>query len=304
VSTDDDSLSCQECGATIRFHGTRTTKCPYCASPSVLARPPGADLPNPDFVVAFVIGQASALERAKKWTQSRGVFTHGGIRHASIEDVRGVYLPAYLYTSIGNAAYSAQIGENYQETETYTVTVNGKTETRTRTVTKTEWRSLSGRWQGYFRDVVVSGSRGLPNAELEAVEPFDLRALRRYSEAQVQGWVTEEPSLQLAACMAEARKEAMRDLGEILDRLMPGDSHSDLQFTSQFEREQASFVLVPCWVLAVRYDQEKPPVRLVINGQTGKAWGKAPLSWSRIVIAIVLGLALIAGIVLVAGRQR
>ena len=299
----DDSLACQDCGATLRFHGTRTTRCPYCASPSVLARPASPDLPNPDFVVAFGISEASALERAKNWTRSRGVFTHGGILRASIEDVRGVYLPAYLYTSIGSASYSAQIGEDYQEIETYAETVNGRTEMRTRTVTKTEWRSLTGEWQGYFRDVVVSASRGLPNAELEAVEPFDLRLLRRFSEAQVQGWITEEPSMQLGACVADARQEAMQGLGQTLDRLMPGDSHSDLQFTSHFEREQASLVLVPCWVLAVRYDKEKPPVRLVINGQTGKAWGKAPLSWLRIAIAVLLTAAVIAGLV-VAARGR
>ncbi len=284
----DESLTCEECGAALRFEGARTAKCPYCACPSVLARPARADVPNPDFCVAFVMGRETALERARAWTRSRGPFTDGGVRSASFDDVRGVYLPAYLYGAVARADYTAKIGEEYTETETYTVTENGKTETRTRTVTKTEWRSLAGRWAGYVKDVVVSASRGLPSSVLEAVEPFDLRALRRYDVGHVQGWLAEEPSLGLSTCLAQARAEAQLDVGRALDRLMPGDSHASLQFTTTFERETASLVLVPIWVLAVRYRADRPPVRLVINGQTGRAWGKAPISWQRVAAAVLV----------------
>mgnify|MGYP000978257989 CR=1 FL=1 len=300
----DETLACDECGASLRFEGTRTTKCPYCASPSVLARPARHDLPNPDFVVAFVLGQRTANEIAKGWTRSRGPFTHGGIKNASFDDVRGVYVPAYLYGALARSAYSAEIGENYTETETYTTTENGKTVTKTRTVTKTEWRSLSGNWAGYVRDVVVSASKGLPNALLGAVEPFDLRALRRYDVGQVQGWLAEEPSLGGDACMAHARQEAQEDVAAALARLMPGDSHRGLSFSTTFEREIASLVLVPVWVFAVRYAPDKPLVRLVVNGQTGRAYGKAPLSWARVAIAVALALAVIAVVVLVFGGER
>jgi hypothetical protein len=300
----DESLTCDECGAALRFEGVRTTKCPYCACPSVLARPARKDLPNPDFVVAFVLGKDAAHEKARAWTRSRGPFTHGGVKHASFEDMRGVYVPAYLYGALARSSYSAKIGENYTETETYTTTENGKTVTKTRTVVKTEWRSLAGSWAGYVRDVVVSASRGLPNALVGAIEPFDLRALRRYDVGQVQGWLAEEPSMDREACIALARTEAQSDVGSALSKLMPGDSHSGLSYTTTFEREIATLVLVPVWVFAVRYAADRPPVRLVVNGQTGRAWGKAPLSWQRIAVAVVLGLAVVLVIALVARGDR
>ncbi|NUO48346.1 MAG: hypothetical protein HOV80_05765 [Polyangiaceae bacterium] len=300
----DESLTCEECGAALRFGGARTAKCPYCACPSVLARPARHDLPNPDFVVAFVLGKEAAHEKARAWTRSRGMFTHGGVKHASFEDMRGVYVPAYLYGALARSSYSARIGENYTETETYTTTENGKTVTKTRTVTKTEWRSLSGSWAGYVRDVVVSASRGLPNSLMSAVEPFDLRALRRYDVGQVQGWLAEEPSLDRNECLNKARAEAQQDVGAALSRLMPGDSHSSLEFSTTFEREIATMVLVPVWVFAVRYATDKPPVRLVVNGQTGNAYGKAPLSWQRIVIAMVVGIVTIASVILVLRGMR
>jgi len=71
---------------------------------------------------------------------------------------------------------------------------------RTRTVTKTEWRSLSGERAEYVTDRVVTASRGLPNRDLEAIEPFDLRALGRYEPALLSGWLAEEPSLSASAC--------------------------------------------------------------------------------------------------------
>ena len=171
-------------------------------------------------------------------------------------------------------------------------------------MTKTEWRSLSGNWAGYVRDVVVSASRGLPNALLDAVEPFDLRALRRYDVGQVQGWFAEEPSLESNACMAQARQEAQQDVATALGRLMPGDSHRSLEFSTTFEREIASLVLVPVWVFAVRYAPDKPVVRLVVNGQTGRAYGKAPLSWARVAIAVITALVVIAVVIIVFGGKQ
>jgi hypothetical protein len=300
----EEALRCEECGAALRFEGVRTAKCPYCASPSVLARPARSDLPNPDFVLAFVVGRDAALARARQWAHARGPFTHGGVRHASFEDTKGIYVPAYLYGALARSAYAAEIGENYTETETYTTVENGKTVTKTRTVTKTEWRSLAGQWAGFVRDVVVTASRGLPNAVLGAVEPFDMRALRRFDASKVQGWLAEEPSVDGSASMAHARAEAQQEVGAELDRLMPGDSHRSLRFETTFDREILSLVLVPIWVLAVRYAPDKPPVRLVINGQTGKAWGKAPISWVRVAIAIVVGLAIIALLVAIFGGKR
>jgi len=80
---------------------------------------------------------------------------------------------------------------------------------------------------------------------------------------------------------------------------MPGDSYSDLTWRTSVDWESLDPILVPVWVFAVRYRGDKPPLRVVINGQTGKVHGKAPLSWWKITIAITLALIAIATIVVV-----
>ena len=217
---------------------------------------------------------------------------------------RGVYLPAYLYGARARADYRAQIGENYTETETYTTTDSkGKSVTRTRTVVKTEWRSLSGLRDSYVLDVVVTASRGVPNQELEAIEPFDLRALRRYSPALLSGWIAEEPSLLREQCVAQAHGEAEDGIGRELDGFMPGDSHRALEYRVAVEDETADLVLLPLWVFAVRYAEDKPPVRILLNGQTGSIGGRVPLSAIKITLAILFVLTLVAALVLVLSRS-
>ncbi len=286
-------LRCDNCGAALVVSGSeRTTRCPYCASPSIVERPPTRDQPSPTFTLPFVVGQERAREVVRGWLASRGFFREPQLRSATIEEMRGVYVPAYLYAAVARSAYRAQIGEEYQETETYTdKDANGNTVTRTRTVTKTEWRDLAGRHASYVMDVLVTASRGLANAELESVEPFDLRQMRRYSPALLSGWIAEEPTLSLDDCVRSARGEALAKVGRELDAFMPGDRHTGLTFQTDLEHETAALLHVPVWVLAARHDPQKPPVRILVNGQTGLTHGVAPLSWRRIAVVVLLVIA-------------
>ena len=59
----------------------------------------------------------------------------------------------------------------------------------------------------------------------------------------------------------------------------------------------------PIWVFAVRYRDDKPPLRVLINGQTGTIAGKVPLSVWKILFTIVGALAVIAAII-IAMRSR
>ncbi len=282
-------FSCSNCGATLRVDDSlRTSKCPYCANPQIVQRPPSADRVEPTFVLGFAQTELAARELVARWLKSRGFFRDPALKTAEIVDLRGVYVPAYLYTVTAHADYHAEIGENYTETETYTTTENGKTVTRTRQVTQTEWRDLSGTLSRYVSDVLVTASRGVHNQELEAVEPFDLRAIGRYTPAVLSGWIAEEPTLPQAECARLAREEAQRDVALFLDRFMPGDSHRLTHTSLRLENEAADLTYVPLWILAARHDPNKPPVRILVNGQTGKLIGQAPLSWLRIVVVALL----------------
>lgn len=299
------NLSCQSCGAQLVVADTlRTATCPYCAASSVVERPPSPDRPPPTFALGFVQTPQKARELARENLLRRSFWAPSSVRNASVEELKGIYVPAWLYSGLAESDFSAMIGENYTETETYTETENGKTVTKTRQVTRTEWRPLQGRHAEYVPDVLVTASSGLPNDELEHIEPFDLRALRRYDDAIIAGWISEEPSLPQAQCLEQARAEVVAHLRKRLAAFMPGDSHRDLQYSTSFHQEALVVCLLPVWVMALRHDPQSPPLRFLVNGQTGKVYGKVPVSWVKVLIAVVLALLVLGGLYLLVSKGQ
>jgi hypothetical protein len=293
------TLQCGECGASIVLGEYRSAVCPYCASPTVVERPPAPGRPNPVFLLPFTVTQERAKELVRAWSQRKRWF-HRSLGQATVDEIKGVYVPACLYSAVTASRYRAEIGENYLVTETYTTTENGKSVTRTRTRTETEWRDLAGTHAAYSTDLVVTASRGLPNDELARIEPFDLRALHRYSPALVSGWLVEEASLTMAECVELARSEASLAEQERLNRFMPGDSHRGLRFDLELRDETADPILVPVWVLAVRPQPEQSAMRVLGNGQSGLVWGPERVSAAKVVLWIAAGLLLILAIILIA----
>ena len=292
------TFACQNCGASLAFDGVRTATCPYCASPNFVERPAAQGQPDPQFVVTF-IGDGEVARRAlDRWLGSRTVFADSRLKRAKVEDIKGIYAPSYLYSAVARSDFTASIGENYTETETYTETDSeGHTHTRTRTVTRTEYRPLAGQHVSYVTDVIVSASAGLSNAELESVEPYDLKQMRRYSPALISGWIAEEFARKPDECQKSSHGEAVEQIGGKLRQFMPGDSYSDLTWRTKVSWESLDPIFVPVWVFAVRYREDKPPLKVVINGQTGKISGKVPLSPWKIIFTILFALAAIAAVI-------
>src|SRR5215470_16677477 len=291
------TFSCGTCSAGLSFAGVRSEVCPYCASPNVIERPPDAARPRPELVVAFTGDAAFARRRLDQWLGRRTWFADARIQRARVEDLRGIYVPAYLYSAVAHTDYTASIGEQYTEVETRETTdAEGHKKAEIRTVTRTEYRPLSGHHVGYVTDVLVSASAGLTDAELAAIEPYDYLHLRRYSPALISGWIAEEFSRDPDDCRRASREAAVDDAGLRLRRFMPGDGHSDLVWRTSVTWESLAPVLVPVWVLAVRYRDDRRPLRVVINGQTGAIAGKAPLAWWKVALAAVIAAAVVAAI--------
>ena len=61
--------------------------------------------------------------------------------------------------------------------------------------------------------LIVSASAGLTNAELESVEPYDLKQMRRYTPALVSGWIAEEFARKPDECQKSSHGEAVEQIG-------------------------------------------------------------------------------------------
>jgi DNA-directed RNA polymerase subunit RPC12/RpoP len=298
------SLSCQTCGAELLASPElRTADCPYCRSPSVIERPPSADRLAPTFALGFEVPRDGAFARVAGWLSTRSLFARSDFKRAALGDLRGVYLPAYLFSAAATSSFRAEIGERYSEEEKAEGVENGKPTTRTRTIQKTEWRPLEGRCAQYVADLVVTASKGLSNEELERIEPFDLGALRRYQPALVSGWIAEEPTLTPAQGLELGRQEAMARVAASLERFMPGDEHRGLEFETTLANEVVEPCLLPVWIAALRYHAKRPVARVLVNGQTGEVFGRVPISWLKVAAAALGVLGVLAALALFLQRS-
>jgi hypothetical protein len=295
ASSEQLKLSCRSCGADLLV-GSRdlTARCPYCDSPSVVERPATEDRPHPAFVIGFAVDRKEAELRMRRYIASKKMAPFG-LKRKTVDHVSGVYLPTYLYSATAASTFSATIAEDY---ETVGVTSDSDGGVKVGRKRKVEYRELHGAHTTYLGNIVVTASRGVGNDEIEAIEPFELAELRRYQPAMISGWTAEEPSLSLPDSLKLARREAGLQVGRLLHRFMPGDRHSNLSHSSAFHEESVDLALVPVWVFAIRYSESKPPIRILVNGQTGVAGGATPISWAKIclIIGLVLSVAALPGI--------
>ena len=81
-------------------------------------------------------------------------------------------------------------------------------------------------------------------------------------------------------------------------RYVPGEARN-VKVNVRLQGLSSQPVLLPVWVMAYRYQDEV--FRFLLNGQSGKATGKAPTSWAKITAAVGIGIAILILVLLCAG---
>ncbi len=300
-ATSRTHFRCENCGAEVATDpDQRSYVCPFCDSTYVVEYSPVETARQaPEFVIGFMVTREQAEEKYRQWIAEGGWFRPGDLQHAaSVEKLRGVYLPFWNFSMLAESRWSASIGEYWHRTETYTTTENGKTVTKTRTVQEIEWWPLSGRHHRYYSGYLVSGSRGLLQRDADRIKPYQLPALARYEPKYLAGWLAEEYSIARddaqQICQDEFYRQEQRNVGAFL----PGDTHRSLQVETRFAHVNSDLCLLPIYLFSYRY--QKQVYRFMVNGQTGRVAGDKPLSWPRImtfVLILVLLIAIIAAVV-------
>lgn len=281
-------FSCQSCGAHVSVEPLqRSTTCPFCDSPVVVDRPVTVDRPDPAFVIPFTVSRSQATQRVGRWLKGRRLAPFG-LKKRAVDRAQGVYLPVYLYSAAAHSRFRASIAEEYK----VVALKRGEAGISLGRDARKEYRDLQGSHATYVSDIVVTASAAVTNPEIEAIEPFDLTALARWSAGLVAGWLAEEPSLAHSACLDLARGEARPEVVGCVASFLPGDGHRNLEVQTSFLDETLDLTLVPVWVFALRYSDRRPPVRILVNGQSCAVHGKIPISWAKVSL-IALGVLLL-----------
>ena len=288
-------IRCQGCGAeTILGENDSATFCAFCGNPHVLENQEKAGV-KPETVIPFAVSQETAVASFRKWLKGK-LFAPGKAKKmASLGQIAGVYLPHWTYDDKASASYVGQEGHWYYVEVPTTVTRDGKQVTEMRRERRTRWEPTAGQVGHAYNDVVIPGSERLQGSLLESVQPYDLKELCTYQAAFLAGYQAEKPVVDVKAGWVKAKDRIESDLRSraYQDILLRADEAKVETLDARHQDVKWKLTLLPMYLSSFTFKDKI--YQVLVNGQTGKCNGQSPVSWVRVLAAILLLAALCVG---------
>jgi len=299
--TETIKVKCQSCQAISVFQPSRVAqRCEFCGSPSIVPYQETRDAITPESLLPVKLDEPRVRDIIKRWVASRW-FAPDALKSGALTDtLKGIYLPYWTFDARGHADWTATSGDYYYTTEQYT---DSKGQTQTRQVRHTRWYPSAGQLDHFFDDDPVPGTVGVRMDLLRQIEPFPTSELQVYDAAFVRGWTVERYQVDLRKASEKNRQQMDGVMTSLCDSQVPGDTHTNLNVSTQYMARTFKHILVPIWLLTYNYGAQN--FQVVINGYTGAISGAYPKSWVKIGLA-VLGAVVVAIIIalLSSGQHR
>lgn len=254
------AFNCSSCGAQLLVDQvTAVASCPYCGNNAVV---PGqlSDMLKPDYIIPFKLGREEAIAALKNYYKGKKFLPKSFAMDNHIEEVQGVYVPFWLYSGSG----SADASFNARNVRTWSDKDNNYTETDHYLAERSGTMS--------FHRVPVDGSTMMPDAHMDAIEPFDYNEMVPFSVGYLPGYLTNRYDLGVKTCEERAGKRVETTCVETLQSTVTGYMEVDLaSASSSLNLNDVSYALLPVWMLHTTWNDKD--YLFAMNGQTGRLVG-------------------------------
>lgn len=273
-----DEYRCNACGAEILADGNlAATFCIYCQNSSIIkSRFEGKF--KPKLVIPFKITDSQARELYKTWIRKR-IFAPQQFRVlGEIKELRGLYAPYWLFDCHAVGFVEGE-GRNVRRYSSGNYNV-----------TETKHYAIKRTGSSNYEKVPVDGSENLPDPIMEGIEPFDYQDLKEFSTQYMAGHFAEKYDVDQDKASNAFTPRVHKFLRTRLEN--SGKRYHSVSINhSKINIGQVKIVyaMLPVYVLTNTYKNKRHTI--IINGQTGKIFGEAPLSIAR-VIFVSLGMLL------------
>lgn len=294
-------VQCENCGGkTVLEDSATSDKCTFCGSPHVVSMSEFSGI-KPESLIPFKISRKQVKALFKKWISRKPFAPRSLKKEYKGDKINGIYIPYWTYDSDSFTAYAAEAGTYYYVTEHYTVMIDGKPQRRTRQVRKIRWRPVSGTYGRYFDDLLVNASNSNNRRMVAGVEPYRIEGLVGYKPDYLSGFAAERYAVPLKEGWGLAREEAVRILRREITRKINADEVRNLRLRTSYSDIKYRHTLFPLWISSYRYRNKS--FNYMVNGQTGRFSGKAPVSGIKVFLTIIITLAIIALAVYLLGQS-
>ena len=265
------SFTCSSCGAAVTVDATTAvSECPYCGNPAVV---PGtfSNEAKPDFIIPFKVSKEEATSALTSYYKGKKFLPKEFVQSNRIAHMQGVYVPFWLYD--GNAEGSATY-----ECKNIRVYTSGDEE-----VTETDVYEAYREGSLDFERIPADSSAKMPDAHMDAIEPFDFDELVPFSVAYLPGYLAERYDQEADTCQPRAVRRMKGSLEDELQATVTGyDDVTQESINANSEVTGLSQALFPVWLLHTLYKDED--YLFAMNGQTGRFIGDLPVSPLKVVL--------------------
>jgi len=274
-----DNFECSGCGASMSYDASeKALRCPFCGSVDMVSKP-DAQLLAPKWVVPFRLTREEAEQRMRRWLR-RGFWRPGGLSEsARVAKMTAVYVPYWVFQAKTHTHWTADTSQ-------------------TPPGARAQWYPLTGEHEGSYGGLLIGASGAIAPCETAALCPFDLADGVPPDKVDLDNVIVEQFSLPRKYARPLARQGLEASEVEACAACVPGrprNVHVNV-LVSEMSSEP---VLLPVWIMAYKFRDKL--YRFLVNGQTGRATGEAPISWAKLAGAVVTVLAIVAAMLLLLG---
>ena len=262
------AYNCPSCGAELICDATTAaTSCPYCGNPTVV---PGQfhGMLKPDYILPFKLDKEAAKSALREYYKGKRLLPKAFTQENHIEEIKGVYVPFWLFDGQGDADLH------------YTATKVSSHRSGNYQVTVTDHFDVRRAGTVDFSRIPVDSSRKMPDAHMDAIEPFDYKDLKPFSTAYMPGFLAERYDVDMEECSKRAVRRATNTTEQIIASTVRGySSTAQVGKNVRLRKGAVRYVMLPVWLLSTRWNGKS--FLFAMNGQTGKLIGDLPVSMGR-----------------------
>ena len=263
------AYNCPSCGAELICDATTAaTSCPYCGNPTVVPGQFTGGL-KPELVIPFKLDKEAAVAALKKYYKGKKFLPRAFSEQNHLQEIQGVYVPFWLCDCQvdGSATYHAR------NTRTWKARTwkEGDYE-----ITETDHYQVERSGRIAFERIPVDASTKMPDAHMDAIEPYDYNDLRAFSSAYLPGFLADRYDVSQQDSLPRIQNRAQTSAKTELRNTVKGyDAVATENEDYQFRESGMKYALLPVWMLSTKWKDQN--FLFAMNGQTGKLVGDLPV---------------------------
>jgi hypothetical protein len=219
---------------------------------------------KPDFILPFKLDKNAAETALARYYKGKKFLNKSFSSKNHIEEIKGIYVPFWLFDGESDAAMR------------FRATKTRKFRQGDYEVTETEHWRVMRQGRVAFQKIPVDGSSKMPDAHMDAIEPFEYGELRPFSSAYLPGYLADKYDVSAEECGKRANERIKASTEDCFASTITGYSSLSCEYSNISLRSGAvKYALMPVWLLSTKWNGAD--FLFAMNGQSGKLIGDLPV---------------------------